>query len=87
VQKEGPYHGSKRKAYKVLVDYDRTRNGVLPRWDERMLDEDIARVMRMMYEPVPNYQFAKSDCKTVDAHYTRPYSKFAESTFGYENNV
>jgi hypothetical protein len=79
-------HGKNNVCMMVPVDYDRTRNGTLPRCDERMLDKDVARVMGMVYAPVPDNQFAKSDCMTVDVHFSMPYSKLAEVTFGYETS-
>lgn len=71
---------------KVPRDYDRTE--VIPkRWDERILDEDIVRLMRMMYNPKPGKDFARSNCPTVDVHFTPPYSKIAKELFGYENST
>ena len=70
--------------YKVPIDYDRTSHEHLARWDERILDEDVARIIRMVYSPVPDKNFAKSDCSTVGAHFSPPYSKVAKEMFGYK---
>jgi hypothetical protein len=71
------------KSFRVPVDYDQTPYGRLAAWDERMIDEDVARVMRMIYTPTPNRDFANSNCQTVGVHFTPPYSKIAKEKFGY----
>lgn len=76
-------NGSNSISYRVPSDYDRTPVGVLSRWDERLLDEDVARIMRMVYTPNPDNKFATGQCTTKDAHYSPPYSKIAREEFGY----
>jgi hypothetical protein len=80
---KGAGNFNRKTEYKVPIDYDRTSYGHLVTWDERILDEDIARIMRMVYTPVPDKNFARSDCSTIEAHFSRPYSKVAKEMFGY----
>ncbi len=75
---------NRKTVYKVPIDYDRTPLDHMARWDERILDEDIARIIKMVYIPVPDKSFAKSDCSTIGAHFSSPYSKVAKEMFGYE---
>jgi len=76
-------YGPNTVTYKVPSDYDRTPIGVLARWDEKLVDEDVARIIRMAYTPNPDKKFANSHCATGDAHYTPPYCKIAREEFGY----
>ena len=73
----------RKTVVKVPVDYDKTDHTRLAKWDERILDEDIVRIMRMMYEPRPGKDFATSGYPTVGAHFTPPYSAIAKREFGY----
>jgi hypothetical protein len=68
---------------KVPRDYDKTDHTRLARWDEHILDEDIVRIIRMIYNPRPGRDFANSGCPTVDAHFTAPFSNIAKNEFGY----
>jgi hypothetical protein len=38
----------------------------------------------MVYTPVPDKNFGRSDCSTVRAHFSPPYSKVAKEMFGYD---
>ena len=77
------YGLNRKTVYNVPIDYDPTPNGCLASWDEHILDEDVARIIRMVYMPVPDKNFAQSDCSTVDVHFLPPYSKLAKEMFGY----
>jgi hypothetical protein len=37
----------------------------------------------MVYTPVPDKNFGRSDCSTAGAHFSSPYSKVAKEMFGY----
>ena len=75
-----------RKMFVLPEDYDQTPK-VKERWDERMLDIDVARVMRMLIHPTPRREFAKEDPEFADNFYTAPYSKFAQEQFGFEASL
>lgn len=54
-------------------------------WDNRILDNDIARLLRIIYKPRPGKDFAAS-LKRDDydnAHFTPPYSETARNEFGF----
>jgi hypothetical protein len=82
--KQGGGAFNRKTVYKVPIDYDRTPHKEMARWDERILDEDVARIIKMVYMPVPDKNFARSDCSTVGTHFSPPYSKVAKEMFGYE---
>ena len=78
------YHGNDDKKNFVLPeDYDQTPKE--PEcWDQRILDVDVARLMRMVINPQPSKEFAKEAPDMADNFYTMPYSKIAQEQFGYE---
>ena len=77
------YHtNEERKLFVIPDDYDQTPNN-LERWDERLLDVDVARVMRMLISPSPPRDFAVQDPEFADNFYTPPYSRTAQEQFGY----
>ena len=43
------YGLNRKTVYNVPISYDRTPNGCLARWDEHILDENVARIIRMVY--------------------------------------
>jgi hypothetical protein len=69
--------------YNVPIDYNRTPSGCLARWDKHILDEDVVRIIIMVYMPVPDKNFAQSDCSTIGVHFLPLYSKMAKEMFGY----
>ena len=75
-----------RKMFVLPEDYDQIPK-VKERWDERMLDIDVARVMRMLIHPTPCREFATDDPEFADNFYTAPYSKFAQEQFGYNASL
>ncbi len=76
----------RRNIVKVPTDYNQTNPNYLRTWDERILDEDIVRIMRIIYKPKPRLNFASSKCATVGAHFSPPYSRVAKEEFGYGAN-
>ena len=77
------YHTSDaRKLFVLPEDYDQTPSEP-ERWDERILDIDIARIMRMIMEPKPSRNFAKEAFEVADDFYSPPYNKIAQEQFGY----
>ena len=82
--KQGGGAFNRKTVCKVPIDYDRTPHEHMARWDERILDEDVARIMRMVYTPVPDKHFAQSDCSTIGIHFLPLYSKMAKEMFGCE---
>lgn len=82
--REGQY-GNIGAVYSVPSDFNRTPSKSMVRWDQRIVDEDVARLMRMVYSPIPGSDFASSGCVTVDAHYSPPYCKIAKEEFGFGN--
>lgn len=72
----------------VAADYDHTiltAKGILEPWDNYILDEDIVRLLRMLYKPFPNARFAAQDPArnpNLKYHFTAPYSAAAYS-LGY----
>jgi hypothetical protein len=62
---------------KNIGKFGLSSNGVI------LLDEDVARIMRMVYTPVPDKHFAQSDCSTIGIHFLPLYSKMAKEMFGY----
>lgn len=72
----------------VAADYDHTiltAKGILEPWDNYILDEDIVRLLRMLYKPLPNARFAAQDPirnPNLKYHFSAPYSAAAYS-LGY----
>ena len=80
------YHGNDDKKNFVLPeDYDQTPKEP-ERWDQRILDVDVARLMRMVIHPQPSKEFAKEAPEMADDFYTMPYCKVAQEQFGYEGH-
>lgn len=75
-----------KKMFVIAEDYDQTPKD-LERWDERMLDVDVARVMRMIIRPLPARDFAEDAPEMADNYFTEPYSKTAQDQFGYKDDV
>ena len=67
---------TKRRQEKTAVngfDEDEKRNerqkGPTPLQNEKLVDEDVARIIRMVYTPKPDQKFSNSHCATSEAHY------------------
>jgi hypothetical protein len=73
--------------YVVPSTFDQTEDELEP-WDYRMLDNDIARVLRIIYKPRPGKYFAASleDTKNQQAYFTPPYSQIARDEFGFTSS-
>ena len=72
--------------YIVPQDYDKTPHQK-ERWDERILDKDIAKLMRMLLDPIPDNTFFEEHREMADNFYTLPYPEIAHVKFGYKDNV
>ena len=57
----------------VAKDFDQTTVRYRS-WDEVFLDEDVERLLRMVYDPPPDVDFADSvGVDTASSYYTPPY--------------
>jgi hypothetical protein len=69
--------------YVVPPNFDHTEKE-LERWDHRILDNDISRLLRTIYKPRPGTDFAASLKETDRMNFfTPPYSKIARNEFGF----
>lgn len=80
--KEQYNNGNSKMNLAVDDDFDRTPD-VLQRWDCRILDMDVARLMRQLLHPAPTKKFAIEDPEMADIFFSAPYSAFAVENFGY----
>jgi hypothetical protein len=71
--------------YVVPPNFDQTERELQP-WDHRILDNDIARLLRILYKPRPGKDFALSLKETnCNDFFTQPYSEIARNEFGYKS--
>jgi hypothetical protein len=69
--------------YRVPADFDQTPKE-LETWDYRLLDQDILRIMALLYKnPKPDNSFAFSNCPTKHCHFSPPYSNLACTALGF----
>jgi hypothetical protein len=69
--------------YIVPSNFDQTEED-LEAWDSRIIDNDIARILRLIYKPRPGKDFASSLEEVDHGHYfTPPYSDIAREEFGF----
>ena len=72
--------------YQVPADFNQTPRPNPLTWDHYLLDEDILRIMSILYRPKPNQSFAYSDCHTKHCHFSPPYSQLVHDTLGFSND-
>ena len=67
----------------VPDDFNRTST-VLEPWDHRITDNDISRLLRMIYSPRPTREFASYfDTGEDFIYFSPPFSRVAREEFGY----
>jgi hypothetical protein len=69
--------------YIVPSNFDQTEED-LEAWDSRIIDNDIARLLRVIYKPRPRKDFASSlEQANHDNYFTPPYCDIAREEFGF----
>jgi hypothetical protein len=75
--------GKDKNSYFIMTEqFDRTPR-TPERWDMRILDHDIRRLMRMIMEEEAGVTFAHTHPQVADSFFSSPYSSFARDMFGY----
>lgn len=72
--------------YHVPADYDQSPHLHLLTWDHYMLDEDILRIMGILYNPRPDQTFAHCENNDIHCHFSPPYSQLVCGTLGFSNS-
>ena len=78
-----------KRAYKKLCsvadNYIQYNPKSLSRWDEMILDQDVAQLMQIIFKPIPNKYFFDDATELAKNCFTEPYCKIAETMFGYHD--
>lgn len=74
--------------FQLADNWDQTimdNNGNLEPWDHYIIDEDIVKLLGMLFKPTPDKMFARNQRKRFAKFYfTSPFSETAKE-LGYEN--
>jgi phage anti-repressor protein len=66
----------------VPDEFDRTPDNP-EAWDQRILDVDIARLMRMIMKEPPGRSFAQENPDIANIFFSAPYHAIPRQEFGY----
>lgn len=68
----------------VPENWDQTP-AIVQSWDERLLDEDIVRIMNIIHaDPRPGRLFAVQHKEDAENYFSKPYPRIAIERFGYK---
>ena len=61
----------------VPTDFDRTPS-ILESWDQRMLDHDVGKLMKLMLDPIPGADFFEKNVRLAECFFSPPHSDYAK---------